>query len=844
MSPLLTTALESLSAYRHVFPPGDPHAADNPVVWSHIKLTAAGKPYSVLSRVGDCGLDYSQRGNKLAHHVVLDPREQSVGGPAWPLTQPGFMQIEWDGEPRQIPTGRPTRPGSLPPAICTAWQEMTGDAGWAGVLAESFLANPERHAYIIFKPGMDLLPLLVEAIGLLPLERRWEVTFSTYFTSLPPGVVCNWRCVLADSPEAEQATRSSKAIQINLCKPLGTVRGGILVDSARTGVRPPEIHPQSRRSDEDEWSDEALLDELGEFAIDQPQIIGALNPHPGEYAVQERESRPPGMPPPPSKGQHPILTDAYGRESRPRWFHVTILAAICLLFGLAVVVSVGPGPFERIRNALIHGEAASKEIERNLDEDSRQSEIAVIPDLKKQQIQTTPPSEDGKFPDAEVQPEGREASSSDDQERPSNSGAERVANYDGRPVWKSRGANDMYAFDASLGKTLEVPVQNTRDLKWQIFSPVGFSPAYDVYHSPEDVWVLRGTLLQGTAKTKSPMFKVEKVLKPGFIALTIKPVDANAYAALKNTDAINWCMLSIEETGAPIRLFALQNSELKWNDGKFAKFVFEPQVPHSSNITHVPTIHFRSIAIRLSHQQEIFVFDKMASNDGQKSESFSSPKLNGLALRTLFAEFKLRLEFPQEGKQKQNAVPIPKDKGIPKLKFAGPSGAIGLALDAAFANAIPNQIKIVQERMAKSIPSVSIDSVKAQNELKPSEKEPRKHLDGVRTELVTALQEKEMVEENKKKELKELREKKPDDGSGIESLESTLRALRSAIKELKLVLKEFDALVLAPKQFSEFKTDLATAEVVSTTLYYEVDDPKNALSAPRDIELRFSKSSN
>src|SRR5437868_14227242 len=84
MSAPLMAALESLSAYRHIYPPSDRHAAKNPVAWSHLKMNVAGRGYHVLSRVADFGLDYSQRGNKLAHHVALEAAEQTAAGPGFP----------------------------------------------------------------------------------------------------------------------------------------------------------------------------------------------------------------------------------------------------------------------------------------------------------------------------------------------------------------------------------------------------------------------------------------------------------------------------------------------------------------------------------------------------------------------------------------------------------------------------------------------------------------------------------------------------------------------------------------------------------------------------------------
>ena len=96
------------------------------------------------------------------------------------------------------------------PASRTPGRRSTGDAGWAGVLAESFLADPQRPAFLIFEPGMELLPFFVEALALLPAESRWDVDFSTYFTKLPQGLNCAWRGVLAGSPEAKRATERAR----------------------------------------------------------------------------------------------------------------------------------------------------------------------------------------------------------------------------------------------------------------------------------------------------------------------------------------------------------------------------------------------------------------------------------------------------------------------------------------------------------------------------------------------------------------------------------------------------------------------------------------------------------
>ncbi len=234
----LRERLEGLSGYQQVFPPHDTQAALNPVVFSHHRLSLGGQLYSVLSRVACAELDYTSRSNKYAHHVVLDPAERPAGGPAWLLSQPGFMEPSWRGEPRFLTAGRIPPQGDQPGGIARAWQALTGDAGWAGVLAESFLADPHRPAFLIFEPGVEILPLFAEALALLPPESRWDVDFSTYFTKLPQGLNCAWRGVLAASPEAKRATSAPAALVLSLGGEMDSASGGSLVELARTGKRP------------------------------------------------------------------------------------------------------------------------------------------------------------------------------------------------------------------------------------------------------------------------------------------------------------------------------------------------------------------------------------------------------------------------------------------------------------------------------------------------------------------------------------------------------------------------------------------------------------------------------
>jgi hypothetical protein len=251
----LVERLEGLSGYQPVYPPHDPAAVRNPINFSHIRLTLGARTMSVLSRIGPAGLDYTGRANKYAHHVVLETNERPEGGPAWLISQPGFLQAAWEGEPRVLTETRPVLRGDRPAGIAQAWHALTGDGGWAGMLAESFLADLRRPVFLVFRPGMDLLPLFVEAIALLPPSRRWEVEFSTYLTQLPNGVSCPWRGVLEGSAEARNAGSLPNSLVLDLCRPAGQAQGGALVHLARTGERRDEpvvgiaevLHPGQSR---------------------------------------------------------------------------------------------------------------------------------------------------------------------------------------------------------------------------------------------------------------------------------------------------------------------------------------------------------------------------------------------------------------------------------------------------------------------------------------------------------------------------------------------------------------------------------------------------------------------
>ena len=230
MAKNLADRLESLSGYRHLFPPGSPEAHLNPVNYSYLRFVLGGQTYYLLSRIADAGLDYTQRTNKLAHHIVLHPSELPPAGPAWLASQPGVFETTWNRDPEHIPKGRrPIPQGQLNAGICSAWKAAMGDAGWAGVLAEHALKSNQEEAYLIYRPGTDVLDLFIEAQGLLSPEQRWATTFSTYFTKLPPRIDCRSRRGGRWIARSTRARRSPEKLVIDLTAAKANATGGELV---------------------------------------------------------------------------------------------------------------------------------------------------------------------------------------------------------------------------------------------------------------------------------------------------------------------------------------------------------------------------------------------------------------------------------------------------------------------------------------------------------------------------------------------------------------------------------------------------------------------------------------
>lgn len=232
MAANLARFLESLSGYRHLSLPGTPAAEDNPVVFSHLRSKIGGRHYSVVSRIADAGFDYSNRSNKLAHHFAFADTQSLGYGPASLLSTPENFYTSWDSDARKLKPRIPSV-NAVQPQPCTTWQQTVGDAGIAADVIEAI--RDRRQVYLIVNPDVPALALVREAVSLLPPDKQWHITFSTFFTKLPPNVACDIRCIMADSPEVGPARRSKSNLVLDLTAQLPASQSK-WADAARNGT--------------------------------------------------------------------------------------------------------------------------------------------------------------------------------------------------------------------------------------------------------------------------------------------------------------------------------------------------------------------------------------------------------------------------------------------------------------------------------------------------------------------------------------------------------------------------------------------------------------------------------
>lgn len=222
MPPNLIVPLENLSGYNFTLRDNTFQEPLNPPCCYYIKMRYGNQILHAAGRVAPNGLDYSQRNNKIAHHLLFEsPEELDVlpGGAAGLFLQEGVFRNAYTEEPTVLPFRKVpacTLTGKLP---AKNWAALTGHAGFAALAAERFRDMPEKPLYLIYPPGIStdkLLNLVLEVTALLDEEIRKYFTFSTYFGSSSASVDCFLRMLPDFSPMAGNLRRFHQSDIIEL----------------------------------------------------------------------------------------------------------------------------------------------------------------------------------------------------------------------------------------------------------------------------------------------------------------------------------------------------------------------------------------------------------------------------------------------------------------------------------------------------------------------------------------------------------------------------------------------------------------------------------------------------
>jgi hypothetical protein len=162
---------------------GTPHERPEGETFTLRMLEAGGKNWYVLSRFVARGLDYTQRDNRLAHHLIFSLEEAAVLPP--PAAIAGRWKgwrNEWSGAPTWLEgEDRPLQLESqtpLTPAV--TWREETGTGAKAAWLINA--SGPATVGLLNPPETLRLLRLLAEASALLG-KSSWAATFTTDATT-------------------------------------------------------------------------------------------------------------------------------------------------------------------------------------------------------------------------------------------------------------------------------------------------------------------------------------------------------------------------------------------------------------------------------------------------------------------------------------------------------------------------------------------------------------------------------------------------------------------------------------------------------------------------------------
>ena len=205
-------------------------------VYAHRIIRLASACYHILSRTKDCGVDYTNRNNYIAHHLIFSETELETieANPAEIMLGYNQWVDSFSGEPRyieELSSSDFSRYATVKLPAKT-WLEVFGDSAYAAVLGNSASIDVD------VKDSSLLLHLYAEALALLKHSRQdWNRTFTTHLLPADNSSDFNWRTECESSSLADVSLRSRKCKNIPVGRMAEYARTGIATNSEKYNLK-------------------------------------------------------------------------------------------------------------------------------------------------------------------------------------------------------------------------------------------------------------------------------------------------------------------------------------------------------------------------------------------------------------------------------------------------------------------------------------------------------------------------------------------------------------------------------------------------------------------------------
>jgi len=295
------------------------------------KLALGSEEFFVVTRIRDAGLDYTNRTNYLAHHLILDSFEiATVPSPAEILSNWSGWLSQWDGPPRYFDEGEEVdlsnckMPGLIP---ANGWLAASNDPGNAAILVSPAMKKP---VVLEVHPGQEesLLKLFAESSALLKLSLdAWDYSFTTFLQENDDARGFSW--IGARGQPAAERVKQSASNYLDLREFASSmVNDPIDDDLAHVARKGPKAKatgaksPKTRAKSPKAFSDR----EMAQFQKAATGYTASAAPAGSTVSAQPSE------------------TSGKKRKKRPWLMQLIVIStALCLLVGLVVGLAFNLG---------------------------------------------------------------------------------------------------------------------------------------------------------------------------------------------------------------------------------------------------------------------------------------------------------------------------------------------------------------------------------------------------------------------------------------------------------------------------------------------------------------------